>query len=147
MQQVFSKSDVIVWECRNCGHIVIGTQAPEVCMPIPRAIFNRTRRVSPPPCLSVQSLYSPSICKFPVNHFHVKSCKFVLQSVQSSNFDTIPKISPKPCFSALLFGLPFLLDFLQRIFHRTNIHYPTLFLKIYVDLYHFCIKNNSIRHL
>ncbi len=29
--QVFEKSTVKVWECRNCGHIVVGTQAPEVC--------------------------------------------------------------------------------------------------------------------
>lgn len=29
--QVFLKSEVKVWECRNCGHIVVGTQAPEVC--------------------------------------------------------------------------------------------------------------------
>ncbi len=30
-QEVFSKSEVRIWECRNCGHIVVGTQAPEVC--------------------------------------------------------------------------------------------------------------------
>lgn len=30
-KQVFEKSEVKVWECRNCGHIVIGTKAPEVC--------------------------------------------------------------------------------------------------------------------
>ena len=29
--QVFAKSEVKVWECRNCGHIVVGTAAPEVC--------------------------------------------------------------------------------------------------------------------
>ena len=28
---VFAKSEVKVWECRNCGHIVVGTKAPEVC--------------------------------------------------------------------------------------------------------------------
>lgn len=28
---VFEKSEVKVWECRNCGHIVIGEKAPEVC--------------------------------------------------------------------------------------------------------------------
>ncbi len=28
---VFEKSDVKVWECRNCGHICVGTAAPEVC--------------------------------------------------------------------------------------------------------------------
>lgn len=28
---VFEKSGVTVWECRNCGHIVVGTAAPEVC--------------------------------------------------------------------------------------------------------------------
>lgn len=29
--EVFEKSEVKVWECRNCGHIVVGTSAPEVC--------------------------------------------------------------------------------------------------------------------
>ena len=29
--KVFEKSEVKVWECRNCGHIVVGTGAPEVC--------------------------------------------------------------------------------------------------------------------
>ena len=28
---VFAKSEVKVWECRNCGHLVVGTKAPEVC--------------------------------------------------------------------------------------------------------------------
>ena len=28
---VFTKSEVKIWECRNCGHIVVGTAAPEVC--------------------------------------------------------------------------------------------------------------------
>ena len=28
---VFEKSEVKVWECRNCGHIVIGEKAPEIC--------------------------------------------------------------------------------------------------------------------
>ena len=31
MKQVFEKSEVKIWECRNCGHIVVGTRAPEVC--------------------------------------------------------------------------------------------------------------------
>ena len=30
-KEVFEKSSVKVWECRNCGHIVVGTKAPEVC--------------------------------------------------------------------------------------------------------------------
>ena len=29
--EVFKKSSVKVWECRNCGHIVVGTEAPEIC--------------------------------------------------------------------------------------------------------------------
>ena len=29
--EVFKKSTVKIWECRNCGHIVVGTNAPEVC--------------------------------------------------------------------------------------------------------------------
>ena len=28
---VFAKSEVKVWECRNCGHIVVGEKAPEIC--------------------------------------------------------------------------------------------------------------------
>ena len=31
MAKVFAKSEVKVWECRNCGHIVEGEKAPEVC--------------------------------------------------------------------------------------------------------------------
>ena len=31
MQQVFEKSEVQIWECRNCGHLVIGMKAPQVC--------------------------------------------------------------------------------------------------------------------
>ena len=40
-QEVFKRSEVKVWECRNCGHIVVGTQAPEIC-PVcshPKAYF------------------------------------------------------------------------------------------------------------
>ena len=29
--QVFEKSEVKVWECRNCGHLMVGTKAPELC--------------------------------------------------------------------------------------------------------------------
>lgn len=28
---VFEKSEVKIWECRNCGHIVVGTKAPKIC--------------------------------------------------------------------------------------------------------------------
>ena len=31
MQQVFAKSEETMWECRNCGHLVMGKKAPEVC--------------------------------------------------------------------------------------------------------------------
>ena len=31
MQEVFKKSEVKIWECRNCGHIVVGTTAPDIC--------------------------------------------------------------------------------------------------------------------
>ena len=30
-KQVFEKSGVQIWECRNCGHIMVGTKAPETC--------------------------------------------------------------------------------------------------------------------
>ncbi len=29
--EVFKKGGIVIWECRNCGHIVVGTEAPEVC--------------------------------------------------------------------------------------------------------------------
>lgn len=41
MQKVFEKTGETMWECRNCGHIVIGKKAPEIC-PVcdhPRAYF------------------------------------------------------------------------------------------------------------
>lgn len=41
MQEVFKKSEVKIWECRNCGHIVVGMEAPEIC-PVchhPQAFF------------------------------------------------------------------------------------------------------------
>ncbi len=41
MQQVFEKSEETMWECRNCGHLVMGKKAPEVC-PVcahPKAYF------------------------------------------------------------------------------------------------------------
>ena len=31
MAEVFAKSEVKMWECRNCGHIVVGTKAPDTC--------------------------------------------------------------------------------------------------------------------
>ena len=31
MQAVFAKADETMWECRNCGHLVMGTKAPKVC--------------------------------------------------------------------------------------------------------------------
>lgn len=30
-QEVFAKSEVKIWECRNCGHIVVGEKAPDIC--------------------------------------------------------------------------------------------------------------------
>lgn len=41
LQAVFAKSEIQMWECRNCGHLVMGKQAPDVC-PVcahPRAYF------------------------------------------------------------------------------------------------------------
>ena len=31
MKQVFEKGEMTMWECRNCGHLVMGKKAPEVC--------------------------------------------------------------------------------------------------------------------
>ncbi len=42
MQEVFKKTEEKIWECRNCGHLVIGKDAPEVC-PVcnhPQAYFD-----------------------------------------------------------------------------------------------------------
>lgn len=41
VQAVFAKGEMQIWECRNCGHLVMGTKAPEVC-PVcahPKAYF------------------------------------------------------------------------------------------------------------
>ena len=41
MQEVFKKSEIKMWECRNCGHLMMGKEAPEIC-PVcahPRAYF------------------------------------------------------------------------------------------------------------
>ena len=41
MQKVFEKSEEVMWKCRNCGHLVTGTAAPQVC-PVcahPQAFF------------------------------------------------------------------------------------------------------------
>ena len=40
-QQVFKKAGIVMWECRNCGHLVISEEAPKVC-PVcahPQAFF------------------------------------------------------------------------------------------------------------
>ena len=31
MQKVFEKADETMWECRNCGHLVVGKKAPQIC--------------------------------------------------------------------------------------------------------------------
>ena len=31
MKRVFEKSEEVMWQCRECGHLVIGKQAPEIC--------------------------------------------------------------------------------------------------------------------
>ena len=31
MKSVFEKSEEVMWECRNCGHLVIGKKSPEIC--------------------------------------------------------------------------------------------------------------------
>jgi cyclic pyranopterin phosphate synthase len=41
VKAVFEKAGIVMWECRNCGHLVTGTKAPEVC-PVcnhPQAFF------------------------------------------------------------------------------------------------------------
>lgn len=41
MQKVFEKAEETMWECRNCGHLVMGKKAPEIC-PVcahPKAFF------------------------------------------------------------------------------------------------------------
>ena len=45
--EVFKKSEVKVWECRNCGHIVVGTEAPDVCPACahPQAYLRSAQRI------------------------------------------------------------------------------------------------------
>ena len=31
VQAVFAKSEITMWECRNCGHLMMGKKAPEIC--------------------------------------------------------------------------------------------------------------------
>lgn len=31
MKKVFAKSEITMWECRNCGHLVMGKESPEIC--------------------------------------------------------------------------------------------------------------------
>ena len=31
MKKVFEKSEMLIWECRNCGHLVMGKKAPQLC--------------------------------------------------------------------------------------------------------------------
>ena len=49
--KVFKRGDVVIWQCSNCGHIVVGTQAPEIC-PVcscfPRPISKFKRRIINP---------------------------------------------------------------------------------------------------
>ena len=47
MQKVFEKSEETMWECRNCGHLVMGKKAPEVC-PVcahPKSYFTKMQRI------------------------------------------------------------------------------------------------------
>lgn len=47
MDEVFAKSEVKVWECRNCGHIVVGMTAPDIC-PVcshPQSYLRSTPRI------------------------------------------------------------------------------------------------------
>ena len=43
--EVFKKGSIVIWKCRNCGHIVVGTEAPKLC----------------------------PVCKHPQAHFEIKS--------------------------------------------------------------------------
>ncbi|MBE7048516.1 MAG: rubrerythrin family protein [Ruminococcaceae bacterium] len=46
MKAVFEKSEEIMWECRNCGHLVVGKKAPEIC-PVcahPQSYFEMRKR-------------------------------------------------------------------------------------------------------
>ena len=45
MKRVFEKSEEVMWQCRECGHLVIGKQAPEIC-PV-CAIRRATSRFAP----------------------------------------------------------------------------------------------------
>ena len=42
-EKVFVSEDVVIWKCRNCGHIHVGKQAPEICPTCahPKSYFER----------------------------------------------------------------------------------------------------------
>ena len=42
-EKVFISEDVVIWKCRNCGHIHVGKQAPEICPTCahPKSYFER----------------------------------------------------------------------------------------------------------
>lgn len=55
--QVFERSEVKIWECRNCGHIVVGTKAPEVC-PVcayPKSFLKSTTKITRQPAFTIPS--------------------------------------------------------------------------------------------
>ncbi|MBR4966501.1 MAG: rubrerythrin family protein, partial [Lachnospiraceae bacterium] len=47
-KQVFEKAGIVMWECRNCGHVVTAAKAPEVC----------------------------PVCKHPQSYFEVKKANY-----------------------------------------------------------------------
>ena len=79
--QVFAKSEVKVWECRNCGHIVVGTKAPEATA-VTLWWAPRLRKSAPPATIPSPILKStpktinqktklPRAGKFPARDFRV----------------------------------------------------------------------------
>ena len=56
--EVFKKSGVVMWECRNCGHVVVGISAPEVC-PVCKVVGISAPEVCP-------------VCKHPQAFFEVR---------------------------------------------------------------------------
>ena len=75
MQKVFEKSEIVMWQCRECGNLVIGPRAPEIC-PVcshPQAYFQLTFLPEPLKTVS-ESRTPPRSRKTPTTSVHLGAC-------------------------------------------------------------------------
>ncbi len=68
---VFSKDGDVIWECANCGHIVVGKKAPEIC----------------------------PVCAHPQSYFMVKAEKLLILLISDSKHPSFGKSPKEGCIS------------------------------------------------